>query len=182
MKQLTRFLLIIIILQISSPCMALRWGFFEKQPDHPLNRKRENSSFFSTPMPSIRTSGQAAFLLLLCAQARLLNKSKRPNPLSLADACNPKNWIQQPIACIDDGLIGHPGHPPYGMLGTAWTWIPKIDRTLIAVDNAKRRMDAWAAWVNRELRALDNSSINFQQKWNQFVAWGSNVYHTSLNG
>lgn len=159
----------LLLLSCSLPVVC--WPNPFRTIQHPLNWPEENAPLFEMLRnnPRIRTVSQVGFLGITLACVRLLNKSYTPNHLALKEALSPDKLLTSPLKCIDDGLIGHPGNghqPPYGLLGTSWAWVPKIDQTFVAVDNNQRKMQAWTAWIQKNLRSLDNESP-LENWWNQ---------------
>ena len=162
----------LILLFYTIPTFCL-FGYHRAQ--HPLNRPQENSSLFRLLQnnPRIKNASQVAFLGMMIAYARMLNKSYEPHHFDLKQACAPDNVISSPFKCIDDGFIGHPGSghlPPYGLMGISWNFIPKIDNTLIVVDNAQRKTQAWVQWLQNNVRSLEDQST-VERWWNQARNW-----------
>lgn len=166
------FFLMLCCYAIPTRCL---FEVFNRRARHPLNEPAENSSLITLMQsnPRIRNASQVSFIALMIAYLRMNNKNYEPNHLRFKQALSPNNVLNDPLKCIDDGLIGHPGNgrsAPYGILGTSWSWVPKIDKTLIAVDGAKRKTEAWMHWMQKNLRALDNQS-SVEQWWNQLRNW-----------
>lgn len=163
--------LVVFIFFISFTLPTACWLGQFRTIRHPLNWPDENPSLFELirTNPRIHNASQVAFIGVTLACMRLLNKSYTPQHFALREAFSPDNLMASPLKCIDDGLIGHPGNghqPAYGILGTSWAAVPKIDNAFVAIDSTQRKMQAWTAWLQKNLRSLENQSP-LEQWWHQ---------------
>jgi len=162
----------------SLPCSAVRVTIvgpgMQKPKQSPLNEPVENENVFSYAAGNMHriwnNDAKKGFLLLMGCHFRLLNKGYDAENMPLSSFVkNPANIATHPLRFIDDGIIGHVGEgnkPAYGVLGTTWSWVPKIDQAMVRVDQAKRKVEAWFGWFDTNLQQLNRAEVSARAMYN----------------
>lgn len=167
MKSLVTKLALVTLLCAGASLQAWPWWPKvdpSKHQRHDLEKTGHSpdaTSYSPSKLPEILNNpGKLAFIALAAANIRLHNKAHNPQHLRFMQTLNPITMLRHPIRCLDDGFIGHAGShnaPAYGALGTAWSWVPKVDNAIVALDAYKRKIEAWLGWFDRNLKQINET-------------------------